>query len=32
MTCPACGNADTITTTGRDGEYVLECGDCGEVW
>jgi hypothetical protein len=36
-TCPACGNTDTITetritTTDRDGEYALECGDCGEVW
>jgi hypothetical protein len=37
MICPACGKADTITenritTADRDGEYVLECGDCGEVW
>jgi hypothetical protein len=36
-TCPACGNTDTITetritTTDRDDEYALECGDCGEVW
>ncbi len=37
VTCPACGNADTISetriTTGeRTEEYALECGDCGEVW
>ncbi len=37
VACPACGNAETIsetrTTTGEHAEgYVLECGDCGEVW
>ena len=36
-TCPACGNADTISeirvTTGEHAEgYVLECSDCGETW
>ena len=36
-TCPACGNTDNLSeiraTTGeRTEEYVLECGDCGEVW
>ena len=37
VTCPACGNTDNISenriTTGERTEgYVLECGDCGEVW
>ena len=37
VTCPACGNAETISETrvtiGEHAEgYVLECGDCGEVW
>ena len=37
VTCPACGNADTISetraTTGEHAEgYVLECGECGESW
>jgi hypothetical protein len=36
-TCPACGNADTIsetriTTSERSGELALECGHCGEAW
>jgi hypothetical protein len=37
VTCPACGNTDTIsetriTTSDQAEEYALECGDCGEVW
>src|ERR1700751_947596 len=37
MSCPACGNTDTIsettiTTVDYSGERALECGDCGEVW
>ena len=37
VTCPACGNADTISetriTTGEHAEgYILECGECGETW
>jgi hypothetical protein len=37
VSCPACGNAETISETraaiGEHAEgYVLECGDCGAVW
>ena len=37
VTCPSCGNIDTISeiriTTSEDTEaYALECGDCGQVW
>jgi hypothetical protein len=37
VTCPACGNADTISETrvtiGEHAEgYVLECDECREVW
>ena len=37
MTCPSCGNAETISETripasNHDGEPALECGQCGEVW
>ena len=37
VTCPACGNAETISetrvTTGEHAEgYVLECDECREVW
>jgi hypothetical protein len=37
LTCPVCGNADTISetraTTGERTEgYALECGDCGATW
>ncbi len=37
VTCPACENAETISetrvTTSEHAEgYVLECGECGEVW
>ena len=37
ITCPSCGNADTIsetriTTSEHTEEYALECGDCGQVW
>lgn len=37
LTCPACGNTDTISetsiaTSDQAGEHALECGDCGEIW
>jgi DNA-directed RNA polymerase subunit M/transcription elongation factor TFIIS len=37
VTCPSCGNIDTISeiriTASEDTEaYALECGDCGQVW
>jgi hypothetical protein len=37
MSCPTCGNTDTITenritTSESTEEYALECGNCGEVW
>ena len=37
ITCPSCGNPDTISetripTSENTEEYALECGDCGGVW
>jgi hypothetical protein len=37
VTCPLCGNADTISETriaifDAEDDPALECGDCGAVW
>ena len=37
VTCPSCGNSDTISETRMltvdwDEVPALECGECGEVW